>query len=305
MTELPTKILLATDGSPESDPELRAAADLSARTGAPVRVVHIGKDMPPARHRDDPSRSDLASGRKAYGLASDQAETIEYRGGTVAEVYAAPGTRPSHEIVKNTRDEDVGLVVVGDRGMSRFSYATRTSITANVVRDAWSPVLVVRGNVPEVANEGFDQSSFPRKVLFASDGSPDTALAARKAAEISQSGSELYVAHVLDHDRNEEEGQAALDGEVRRIEGYGVTVTATHLLHGQPAAAIQELAEEIGAELVAIGGRVSGPERGPRVASTSRSIVDGSSLPILVVRGDQPARPLVQDLPSPSVGQEK
>lgn len=67
MTERPRKILLATDGSPESDPELRAAADLSARTGAPVRVVHVGKDMPPARHAYDPSRGDLASGRRATG----------------------------------------------------------------------------------------------------------------------------------------------------------------------------------------------------------------------------------------------
>ena len=48
MTDLPRKILLATAGTPASDPELRAAADLSARTGAPVRVVPwVGEPRPP------------------------------------------------------------------------------------------------------------------------------------------------------------------------------------------------------------------------------------------------------------------
>ncbi len=50
MNALPRKILLATDGSSATDPELRAAADLSARNGAPVRVVHVGKDLPPPSH---------------------------------------------------------------------------------------------------------------------------------------------------------------------------------------------------------------------------------------------------------------
>lgn len=299
MTDLPRKILLATDGSPESDPELRAAADLSARTGAPVRVVHVGEDMPPARHSYDPSWGDLETGRTAYGPARVQAEMIERRGGTVAEVYAAPGSRPSHEIVKRTREEDVGLVVIGDRGLGRLRYASRSSVAANVVRDAYCPVLVVRGGLPGLAPEGFDQGRFPRKVLLATDGSPDAALAARKAVEITGgSGAEFHVAHVSEEsgDHAGQGGREVLDAEVERIGDAGGAVAASHLLGGHPAGEIQKLAEEIGAELLVIGGRVSGPEVGPRAAaSTSRSIVEGSSLPVLVVRGDNPVRPLVAD----------
>lgn len=299
MTNLPRKILLATGGLPTSDPEVRAAADLSARTGAPVRVVHVGRDLPaPSHYGYDYNlfADDADADRKAIGLAREQATMIEARGGTVSEIYSQPGKRPGDEIVKNTRDDDVGLVVVGERGLGPFHYASRTSIPATVVREAWCPVLVVRGDLPGLDQEGFDQERFPRKVLLATDGSGDTALAAQKAVEIGRSGAELHVAYVEARDGDEGRGREVLDGEVERIEGLGGAVAAAHLLRGDTASEIRKLGEEMGAELLVVGGRVGGPEGGPRAAaSTSRSIVEGSSdLPVLVVRGDRQARPLVQ-----------
>lgn len=299
MTDLPRKILLATAGTPASDPELRAAADLSARTGAPVRVVHVGRDLPaPSHYGPDYNlfANDAEADREASRLANAQAAMIEERGGTVAEVYSQPGKRPGDEIVKNTRDEDVGLVVVGERGMGPFRYGSRTSITATVVREAFCPVLVVRGWTAGLDQEGFDQGRFPRRVLLATDGTPNAAPAAQKAVEISRgTGSELHVAHVEARGAEEGRSREVLDGEVGRIEGTGGNVAASHLLRGHPAAEIQRLAEGVGAELLVVGGRVSGPEVGPRAAaSTSRSIVEGSELPVLVVRGDRPSRPLVE-----------
>lgn len=133
-------------------------------------------------------------------------------------------------------------------------------------------------------------------MLLATDGTPDAAPAAQKAVEISRgTGSELHVAHVEARGAEEGRSREVLDGEVGRIEGTGGNVAASHLLRGHPAAEIQRLAEGVGAELLVVGGRVSGPEVGPRAAaSTSRSIVEGSELPVLVVRGDRPSRPLVE-----------
>lgn len=317
MKALPRKILLATDGSPSSDPELRAAADLSVRTGAPVRVIHVGKDMPPPSHYGEYYNvfaDDLKADRRAAGLAREQAAMIEGLGGTIAEIYSSPGERPGEEIVKNTRHEDVGLVVVGERGLGRFRYATRTSIAATVVRDSYCPVLVVRGDLPGIDRGGFDQERFPRRVLLATDGSPDAARAARKAVEICRGfGSEFHVAHVWrpgppslgvtvegaslpgeSRGEAEERGRTALDAEVGRIEGIGGAVAAAHLLRGDPAKELSKLGEEIGAELVVVGGRGSGSAKGYFAGSVSRSIVHGLALPVLVVRGDRPARPLVE-----------
>ena len=43
-----------------------------------------------------------------------------------------------------------------------------------------------------------------------------------------------------------------------------------------------------------VGGRGVGSARGFVAGSVSRSIVHGQVLPVLVVRGDRPARPLVE-----------
>jgi nucleotide-binding universal stress UspA family protein len=42
MSEFPAKILLATDGSEDSEIAARAAIDLANDTGAELHVVHIG-----------------------------------------------------------------------------------------------------------------------------------------------------------------------------------------------------------------------------------------------------------------------
>jgi nucleotide-binding universal stress UspA family protein len=276
--------------------------------------------MPPPSHYGEYYNvfaNDLKADRRAVGLAREQAAMIESLGGTIAEIYSSPGERPGEEIVKNTRHEDVGLVVIGERGLGRFRYATRTSIAATVVRDSYCPVLVVRGYLPGLDRGRFDRERFPRRVLLATDGSPDAAQAARKAVEICWGfGSEVHVVHVWrpgppslgvtvegaslpgeSRGEAEERGRTVLDAEVRRVEGIGGTVAATHLLRGDPAGEVSKLGEEMGAELVVVGGRGSGSARGFFAGSVSRSIVQGLALPVLVVRGDRdrPARPLVEE----------
>lgn len=265
MTDLPRKILLATAGTPASDPELRAAADLSARTGAPVRVVHVGRDLPaPSYYGPDYNlfSNDLKADREASRLANAQAAMIEERGGTVAEVYSQPGKRPGDEIVKNTRDDDVGLVGVGERGSGRSA-----TVRAQASPPPWCARPSARswwcgGGPPGSTRRGSTRGGSRAGCFWPpTDGTPDAALAAQKAVEISRgAGSEFHVAHVEAHGAEEGRSREVLDGEVERIEGTGGNVAAAHLLKGNPASEIQKLAEGVGAELLVVGGRVSGPE---------------------------------------------
>ena len=57
-----------------------------------------------------------------------------------------PVKKPAEEIVKLTRERDVGLVVVGSRGLGRLQYALQGSVSSTVVREADCPVLVIRGD---------------------------------------------------------------------------------------------------------------------------------------------------------------
>lgn len=146
MSLFPTNILLATDGSKNSLPALRAAADLSASTGSGIHVIYVGKGISKPANYNDPSSRDQDSAQKARDLIDGLIEDIEERGGTVAESHVVPGKKPAQEIVKLTREQDIGITVIGSRGLSRLQYALQGSVSSKVVQDAYCPVLVVHGD---------------------------------------------------------------------------------------------------------------------------------------------------------------
>jgi nucleotide-binding universal stress UspA family protein len=145
MALFPTKILVATDGSESAAPAVRAAAEVSAKTDSEIELVYVGEDISAPAAYNDPSSSDTEAAREARELLDDVAKEIEADGGKVVESHIVPGEKPAEEIVKLTREQDVGLVVVGSRGLGRLQYAVQGSVSSTVVREAECPVLVVHG----------------------------------------------------------------------------------------------------------------------------------------------------------------
>ncbi len=146
MSMFPTKILVAIDGSDSSDPALRAAAELSEKTASEVNVIYVGKDVPAPAAYDEPSSSDQEAAQKAQELLDKKARQVEEAGGRIAESYVVPGDDPADEIVKLTREADVGFVVVGSRGLGPVQDTVQNSVSSTVVREARCPVLVVHGD---------------------------------------------------------------------------------------------------------------------------------------------------------------
>jgi nucleotide-binding universal stress UspA family protein len=145
MALFPTKILVATDGSESAAPAVRAAAEVSAKTHSEIELVYVGEDISAPAAYNDPSSSDTEAAREARELLDGVAKEIEADGGKVVESHIVPGEKPAEEIVKLTREQDVGLVVVGSRGLGRLQYAVQGSVSSTVVREAECPVLVVHG----------------------------------------------------------------------------------------------------------------------------------------------------------------
>ncbi len=154
-------------------------------------------------------------------------------------------------------------------------------------------------------------SIFPTKILLATDGSEEAALAARTAADIAQrTDSELHVVHarlmlpwsgypaaetpthgVVDAGEARERITRWLDDQVERIEAEGGEVAQAHLRLGRPnegivtvAEEIVSLAEEIGAGLIVVGSRGVGGIRRLLMGSVSDSVVRHAHCPVLVVR---------------------
>ena len=145
-------------------------------------------------------------------------------------------------------------------------------------------------------------SFFPRRVLLATDGSKDSALARDAAIDLAnQTDSELHVVHVgllspwvvpdtlsdAQYQRLRQEAQKILDEEVKRIQEAGGTVTDAYLRMGRADVEVVRLSQQIGAGLLVIGNR--GRETIARIllGSDAESIVRHAHCPVMVVREEE------------------
>ncbi len=138
---------------------------------------------------------------------------------------------------------------------------------------------------------------FPTRILFASDGSEDSELAATTAVGLAKiTGSELHVLHVApafpdyfepsdpEPGPTEREGRRILDEQVNKIENVGGAVAQSHLRMGGAAEEVIDLAEELQTGLIVLGSRGRGRIRRALMGSVSDSVVRHAHCPVLVVR---------------------
>ena len=148
MGVFPTTILLATDGSDEAKLATQAATELSRDTGSELHVVYV---LPaPAQligHHlySQETRESVIAGaeRDAEVFLKEQAEQIGANGGKVVETHFRSGDSDK-EILRTAESLDVGVIVIGSRGLGALSRALMGSVSDSVVRHAHCPVFVVR-----------------------------------------------------------------------------------------------------------------------------------------------------------------
>jgi nucleotide-binding universal stress UspA family protein len=142
-----------------------------------------------------------------------------------------------------------------------------------------------------------DTSSFPTKILLATDGSEEAERASAIAINLAKTHhAELHVVFVepalpmIDQfaepgpEGTQPESRQLLDEQVRHIEEVGATIAETHLRLGRPDAQIVQVGEEIGADLIVLGSRGHGGVRRALMGSVSDGVVRYAHCPVLVVR---------------------
>jgi nucleotide-binding universal stress UspA family protein len=303
----PTKVLLAVDGSLDSDRAARAAVGLAEATGSELHVVHIGGPAPPSGGAHTWLSLNSGFGQwtrerlehEARQRLEEQLTKIRAWGGEISGSYCELG-RPDAEIVLVAEQIGAGLVVVGSRGLGRLKRALLGNVSLGVVRHVHCSVLVVRGD----ENEGL---SAP--ILVAIDGSRTADEAAGVAAEISAAtGADLHVVHALDLEAympylgpeawaisREEMERAARDartwveGQAQRLRDRdGVKKIVSHPAIGFPDREVVRLAEQIGAGLVIVGSRGLGGVRRMLLGSVSDPLVRHAHCSVMVVRAGKP-----------------
>jgi nucleotide-binding universal stress UspA family protein len=306
---LPTKILVATDGSKDANLAVGVAVDLSERTEAELHVVHAWRKpqaLPLARpglaypSLEAISYSDKYE-QEAEELLEEQVGMVRDIGGSVTEAYLREG-RPADGIAALAEELEAGLVVVGSRGAGPVKRLVVGSVSEGIVSLAACPALVVRGG------EG---AWPPSRLIIADDDSEE----ARGAGELASSIGKLFHAQALlvraypvpilnitnrpSSIRMSEvlsEGTRLGSNALLRMGAESLERRATELESilgsrpkvkaavGDPAMLIQEVAEE-GEEptLVAVGRRGLGSVRRFTLGSVSSDVLRAVHRPVLIV----------------------
>jgi len=281
-------ILVAVDGSPESDAAVVWAARESVLREAPVILMHViapalvSVPVEPmfrvpdwyensARHLLRHAEQDFQSSL-AQPLAGDLRLVIDH-GNPVATLVEA--------------SKDTQMVVVGSRGLGAFGRLALGSVSTGLLHHAHCPVAVVR--------VGADPRGVDAPVVVGVDASPASKAATALAFdEACRRGVDLVALHAcsdgdvsaaLRNDRRELEARASdlLNDRLRGWqELYPGTRVHRRIVRDNPAHSLTE--ESSHAQLVVVGSRGRGGLARTLLGSTSSLVAQRSSAPVIVVR---------------------
>ncbi len=276
MNSFPDKILLATDGSEDAALAARAAVALSAKTGSELHVVHVWHDIP-TPHYHSFVRDELE--REAREVLGKQVKLIEDAGGVVAKAHLRMG-RTIDEILDLGEEIEVGLLIVGSRGLGSMKRILLGSVSEGIVHHTRHPVLVMRGG---------ENAWPPARIIVGDDSSED----ARKAGELAASIGKLFGAPsllvrvypkplddnmLLQAERDLEDRADRLEGILGRPPQIRINATTS-----DPAIAILETAEEEEVPtLITVGSRGIGAIGRVRLGSVSTKVVRAARGPVLM-----------------------
>lgn len=285
MSTFPERILLATDGSADAVRATEAASDLAKRSGAEFHVVHVWHDVPGFAH--DFVKRELK--KQGQEILDEQVEKIRAAGGEVTKAHLRGG-RTSNEVIKLTKELDVGLLIVGSRGLGTVQRILMGSQSEEIVHHSQVPVLVLR------AGEGVWP---PKRVVVGEDFSDDARRAGELAASIGRlygSGGLLVYSHpdlpqvppgetrsaVGDMVDMRDRDRTMLEERAGELEGVLGSHPEVRLSGDYPANVLLEAAQEEWPSLVAVGSRGLAGIMRTRLGSVSTKVVLASRGPVLV-----------------------
>jgi len=288
------RILLATDGSKDSQDAAAYLKDLPLPPLTTVRVVAVVSL--PAFVLDAATAVDVQ--RAALDRAEDvvdKARAALAGGDLTVETDATMGD-PRAEIVRQAADWRADLVVLGARGLGKVKRFLLGSVSDAVVRHAPCAVLVVKGRRRKLSS-----------VLVAMDGSDDSfqavcflqtlALPRRtklrllsvvervrypSTAPPSVRGQLVVMLKELEEERRGEldkileRAAAELDDRVTRVTRYTPT--------GDPAEEIVATANDFDADLVVVGAHGLGRMARALLGSVSQKVLHNARCPVLIVK---------------------
>jgi nucleotide-binding universal stress UspA family protein len=135
------KILVGYDGSPAGRKAFGAALELAAKDGAELYVLSVAR--PPEVGDDVETEAVIENSRQHHRRVLAELKASIAAKGVKTHFEVAVG-HPAEQIIFDADRLGVDLIVVGDRGRSKFVRLLLGSVSKQVVEHADRPVLVVR-----------------------------------------------------------------------------------------------------------------------------------------------------------------
>jgi nucleotide-binding universal stress UspA family protein len=135
------KILVAYDGSASGRKAFDAALELAHKHAAELYVVSVARPLEIAD--DVEAEAVMENSRKYHRHLLAELRPLASAKGVKAH-FEVPTGHPAEQIIFDADRHGVDLIVVGDRGRSKFARLLLGSVSKQVVQYAGRPVLVVR-----------------------------------------------------------------------------------------------------------------------------------------------------------------
>ena len=143
-----TKILLATDGSPNAERALAYARDLAIREKALVYVVNTFPPVPTQLGSPWYDRRIVSNISKSEKVAKEAAEKLQKAGvDTIVEVLEGP---PADAILRVADTQKCDLIIMGTRGHGDLISLILGSVSHRVLSRAHLPVLIVKNGQAKI-----------------------------------------------------------------------------------------------------------------------------------------------------------
>lgn len=303
------RILVATDFSTHSEAALRQAIWLARKSKAKVVVGHVLPDLRQAvMGTSYEARIDLLYGegeifQKELRRESDAKleKLVSDLGATDLDItYETLIGEPFAELAHAVQAENYDLVLAGTRGMSAWEKLFIGSTTKQLIRTCPTDVWIVRA----------EHTAQPKVVLAATDFSAASLKAAQQGLWLAQqAGAAFHVLHIIDSNDAPESmlsrlpdgsnlRQVIKDESKRRLDEFlqSLSVDHTqvhaHLSLGTPWQETVRMAQQLNADVIAIGTVGRRGIRGMLLGNTAERVLNACTCSILTVKPDDYVSPI-------------
>jgi nucleotide-binding universal stress UspA family protein len=281
------RILLATDGSAQSQSAVDATIELARFSSAVVRVAHVWNLQVHQRQ----GVWDVEARSEAEALVTDTVDRL-VGAGVMAdkEIYRADNDHVASAISTVARQFQADLIVLGSRGLSDWRSLFQHSVTHQVLSAVDCPVLVVRTRrAGDIAPT--------RRILVAVAGGDDIAPAVRAASAVARARrcsvlaihvEQAIVSPIGAYFESDDEAQRTIEKTVRELRAAGVEAEGLVAPSGPVATTLARVAEQWQADLIVTGSSRMGDAASLVLGSVSHKLLHESDVPVLIAERVKP-----------------